>query len=709
MGKKVFLIRQLGTTDCGIACLAMIYKYYGYDIGINELKSRSEVGRDGMSLADMKALSEDLGFIFHAYYDYLNEENLQKLLPAILITNNNHYVVVSEYVEGDYTILNPETGISKVKFDVIEKEYLKKIINISPKSKITLKRKKHRFFDEKPKITFKFDKVKFIGAIFLTIMTQTSMLMPSFIVGDIVDEIKFNEMFNFYKYFILMIFIALMFYLSNILRKRLVLIIQTDMYLTTIEKMIDKIFKIDLSFFENHLSGDLEGRFNSVNELYEFISVLFLNMAIDLFTAIICGVLIFVKSKIIFFLIIFLGGIQVFLINNFNKKAREGAVNFLADKNILEGKMVEILSNIQQIRCMRIDRIIRKNLKNSYVNLVSKLKERDNQNAILESIVGAFSILLTLSIYLMGGVIVSKNIITVGSLVSIVALSSYFIKPFQSISLIIPQLNMLGETIIRLEELIKYKDNLNNGEIFIDRFENIRFNNVSFSYYGNKENNLSDLNFNIKKGEKIAIVGESGSGKTTLIKLILSVFSRYSGEILINNIDVGKIKKSSIDNIFSIVTQIPLAISGNIKENIDFNNSKSSEEIKRILEIVELKKDIEKLPMGINTNIGEGGQNISGGQKQRLAIARALATSPQVLILDEATSNLDSITEKRIFKNLNKMSVTLIIITHRLSSIKDADKIFVLKDGRIIEEGDHQKLMMKEKSFYKRMVENYES
>ncbi|HBM4422516.1 TPA: cysteine peptidase family C39 domain-containing protein, partial [Enterococcus faecium] len=203
MGKKVFLIRQLGTTDCGIACLAMIYKYYGYDIGINELKSRSEVGRDGMSLADMKALSEDLGFIFHAYYDYLNEENLQKLLPAILITNNNHYVVVSEYVEGNYTILNPETGIAKVKFDVIKKEYLKKIININPKSKITLKRKKHRFFDEKHKITFKFDKVKFIGAIFLTIMTQTAMLMPSFMVGYIVDEIKFNEMFNFYKYFIL--------------------------------------------------------------------------------------------------------------------------------------------------------------------------------------------------------------------------------------------------------------------------------------------------------------------------------------------------------------------------------------------------------------------------------------------------------------------------------------------------------------------------
>lgn len=205
----------------------------------------------------------------------------------------------------------------------------------------------------------------------------------------------------------------------------------------------------------------------------------------------------------------------------------------------------------------------------------------------------------------------------------------------------------------------------------------------------------------LSRGGRIAVVGASGSGKSTLLKLIMNLMSSYSGRIAINDINIADAKREDVDRLFTIVTQTPVALNGTIKENIDIIGNVSKEGLDKALSLSETKNFVTECPMGINTYIGENGQNISGGQKQRIAIARALAQNPEVVVFDEATSNLDIITEKKIYDNIKREGLSQIVVTHRLHTVQDFDKIYVVDKGAIIEEGTHTELMENKGLYYK--------
>lgn len=480
-------------------------------------------------------------------------------------------------------------------------------------------------------------------------------------------------------------------------------LLQSDIYKETIQQMIDKIFKIDISFFEGHASGDIQNRFNSVSEIYQFISITLISAIINAVTAIMCALVMMLQSFYLFQILFIIAAAQILIVYFLNKRARIKIKNYIADQSELQGKMVEILTNIQQIRCMRIDTILCKNIKGDYQHLIQRLKEKAQISDFIETIATTFTTISPMLLYTMGGFLIINSNLELGALVSFITLSTYFTGPFQTLSLIIPQISVLRETMLRINELMNYSDEIQSGKQSIGRFESISLKNVTFKYLGSNEPDLKGINITIKRGEKIAIVGESGSGKTTISKLLLNALTKYEGEILLNGYNINSIKREAIDHIFTIVTQVPMAISGTIRDNIDISHDLSDDEIYSCLKTAELENDVNKFPMKLNTFVGENGQNISGGQKQRIAIARALALKPEVLILDEATSNLDPITERKICDNLKKLHITQIIITHRLSQVEDADMIYVLNHGEIMEKGSHEQLM-KGKGLYSKLV-----
>lgn len=693
-GKSVPLIRQMGTTDCGIACLTMLFQYYGFNIDISEMKARIKIGRNGVSLAKMRDIAEEYGFSFKAYSDYLEEQNLLSNLPVIMCSKENHFVVVSERKHGKYVVLDPVKGKLKMNYADIQNAFLNILVLIRPSGNISYNKIKSDF-------QVPVNKTKFVIAILLTFIAQSIVLVPSLVIQNIVNVISYNEHdFAIIKYIIVAFLIAVLFFGVNLVKKKILLLLQNEIYEDTIFLMIDKIFNIDLSYFESHSSGDVESRFNSINDIYEFVSGALITTTVDVITAVFCGILMITQSSSLFLLIMILTVIQILIVVLLNRKARVKTKNYIADQSILEARMIEILTNIQQIRCMRIENLLCSSIKDDYTHLISRLKDRIKISDLMESIIGAFSMLSSILLYAVGGLLVFRGKIKLGTLISFATLAGHFTGPFQTLSLVAPQFNVLKETLIRLKELMNYQSDYENGNERIEHFESIDLVKVTYSYLGSAEPDIENITLEINKGEKVAIVGSSGGGKTTIIKLLLNVFSNYDGEILLNKKNIKNILKEDVDRIFAIVTQVPMTMNGTIKENIDLTNSLSEEEIYSCLEMVELREDIEKFPLKLNTYVGENGQNISGGQKQRIAIARALALKPEVIIFDEATSNLDPITEKKICDNLKKLHITQIVITHRLSAVEDADKIYVIDKGKISEFGTYAQLIKVKEGYF---------
>lgn len=696
--RKVPLVRQLGTTDCGAACLTMIFQYYGCKANINDIKGKLDMGRDGLSLMDMKKVSEAFGFKFSAYEDYIDEENIVNNLPLIMGTKDNHYFVVADKVKNGYITNDPVEGKKIVAFHEIMEKCEKFVAIISPTVYVS-----KRVKTITPKLSsIKVNPFLMVKALILTFLTQCMVLIPSQIIQVIIDTNKnVGSSSDCFKYFLYAVGILLIYYVFNLLKQETILTIQNGLYYDTMHKMIDKLFCINLRFYESHSSGDLQYRFNSINEIYDFISSLLISTVIEIVTAVICGFVMIKQSVTLLLVTMTIIFVQLIYISFIKKKLDDLIKNYMAERSKLEGRMVDTLVNIQQIRCMHLDNKLAKDLKKNYDHVLRLLRQRSTGSNILSSGISAIEMVTPLLIYILGYYFVLTGTMTMGRLIAFVTLSTYFSMPFNTVAIVVSQLQNLKETIIRLEEFLTYSDEkTDTGKNTIEKFESLKLENVSFSY-GNKKEELSNITIELLRGERIAIVGASGSGKSTLLKLIMNLMSNYGGKIMINGVNMFDTKREDVDKIFTIVTQTPVALNGTIKENIDIIGNVSKEELDKALSLSETKDFVMECPMGINTYIGENGQNISGGQKQRIAIARALAQNPEVIVFDEATSNLDIITEKKIYDNIKKEGVSQIVVTHRLHTIQDFDKIYVIDKGVIIEKGTYDELMEKQGLYYK--------
>lgn len=367
-------------------------------------------------------------------------------------------------------------------------------------------------------------------------------------------------------------------------------------------------------------------------------------------------------------------------------------------------QFIETINGIETIKAFnqeenekeKTDKLYRKFLKRVFNGGVLSLSQQTV--TMFVAVVGELVILWV------GAMYVIKGELTIGELITFNALLGYFIEPIKNLINLQPSIQTAVVAADRLGEILdiapEYSSEQGKANNKIE-FEKILISNLDFRY-GTRDLVLKNINLEILCGEKIAFVGESGSGKTTLAKLFIRLYEQEKGSIKFDSCDIREFSINQIRNSVSYISQNTFLFSGTIKENLLFGNSNTNDnDLSRVCKMCELEEYINSLPLKYNTRIEENGKNLSGGQKQRLAIARALIKNPKILIMDEATSNLDYITEKTIENTINKFSanMTTIIIAHRLSTIKDCDKIFVFKDGQIVETGNHSDLL-KQRGYY---------
>ncbi|MDR6726761.1 ATP-binding cassette subfamily B protein [Paenibacillus amylolyticus] len=695
MMKKMRLIRQLGMTDCGTACLTMLFNYYHYRSDITKISLGANVGRDGVSLEDMKLICEQHFFKFKAYNYANNEQNLIQHLPVIMCSKENHYVVIEKRTKHGFHVLDPAKGKKIRSFSEIVNHFLNIIVVIRPSED-----RKQQPLPKSTKMRFKIDWFKMVVSILLTVAAQLIVLIIPGIIQKIIDVLsKDSTELNVYSVLGAVLLIAVAYFGVTWLRKRLILLIQNVLYKDVILQMLKKVFKIDTRFFEGHTSGDIVNRFNNVSMINEFLSSVMVTVSIDVITAIVCGIAMFKYSISLSLVVCIVTVAQLLIIMLLNGRVQKKTSAYMAKQGLLQGELFNMVNNIIQIRNMGIEKIMFDNLDQGYSETVLLHKKRTQTSDLMESAISSINIVTSLLLYAVGGGLVASGDLSLGQLVGFIALSAFFINPIRALSTMLPQLSTLKEVFIRVKELLNYSDITPSGTVKVNDFEVMEFADVSFSYSRRDLYNLKNINLKVVSGQKIAIVGSSGSGKTTITKLIMNVLHKYEGIISINKHNILEIDKEHFYQKVAVVTQTPLVINGTIRSNIDFTGNLTNEQIYDALKKAEMEDDVKGFPLQLETIMGENGQNLSGGQKQRVAIARALASKPSVIIFDEATSNLDPITERKIFANLNDESVTLIMITHRLNVLQKVDHIYVLDRGEVAEHGTHDELM-KRKSFY---------
>ena len=453
-------------------------------------------------------------------------------------------------------------------------------------------------------------------------------------------------------------------------------------------------------------TGEIISRFNDASSIRDIVSEASLTIMMDTIMAVVGAVVLFNSNRLLFLIsvvMLFLYGIIVFV---YNKPIKKNNRKIMEMNSKVTSQFIETVNGIEIIKAFnqednekeKTDKLYRKFLKRVFNGGVLSLSQQTV--TMFVAVVGELVILW------IGATYVIKGELTIGELITFNALLGYFIEPIKNLINLQPQIQTAIVAADRLGEILdispEYEKNdmrtTYNSEI---KFDNLIISNLNFRY-GTRDLVLKDINLKIKHGEKIAFVGESGSGKTTLAKLLIRLYEQEKGSIKLDSIDIREVSIKQIRDNISYISQNTFLFSGTIKENLLFGNSDANnDDISRVCRMCELEEYINSLPLKYNTRIEENGKKLSGGQKQRLAIARALLKNPKILIMDEATSNLDYITEKTIENTINKFSknMTTIIIAHRLSTIKDCDKIFVFKDGQIVETGNHRDLL-KQRGYY---------
>jgi ATP-binding cassette subfamily B protein len=465
------------------------------------------------------------------------------------------------------------------------------------------------------------------------------------------------------------------------------------------------LLKLPQRFFDTMRVGEIISRINDAVKIRAFINDTAISMIVNVFIVIFSFALMFIyswKLALIMVLIVPFYSLIYFIINRLNKKQERKLMENAAE---LESQLVESINSVRTIKQFGIEDFANIKTETRFIGLL-KTVYKSGLNSVFSGYSTEFlSRVFTIILLWVGAGLVIDQSITPGELLGFYAIIGYFTGPAASL---IGMNKTIQNALISADRLFEIMDlerenKENKIEFKPELTGNIRFENISFSY-GTRVDVFEDFNLTFKKGEITAIIGESGSGKTTLAVLLQKLYNLNKGAIFIGEYNIDYFENQSLrQHVASVPQQLDL-FTGDVVENIAVGEfSPDMERVLAICKQLGLLPFIEKLPGGFNTYVGENGAQLSGGQKQRLAIARALYRNPEILILDEATSSLDSESENYVQNTIQKLrheGKTIVLIAHRLSTVINADKIVVLEDGKLIEEGTHTKLYNSKGKYY---------
>ena len=709
--------------QCGIACLQMVCKYFGREYSMDSLSKLCFATTEGVSLLGINEAANTLGL--HATCARATTSILSEVpLPCILHWNQNHFVVLYK-VKNRKKFYVADSGKGLVTYDLNEfkKHWISTRANGEDKgiamflettpAFFTYKMKGEENVKEKRSFCFLFGYVKkyrkYFGQIILGLIVGSLLqLVLPFLTQSIVDVGIKNQDIGFVWLILLgQLMLTISRTAIDFIRRWLLLHISLRINISLVSDFFIKLLKLPMSFFDTKLMGDLMQRMNDHSRVNNFLTQQTLNITFAMLTFMVFSVVLFFYNKLVFAIfllgsILYGGWMTLFL-----KRRKVLDYELFEQQAINNNKTYEFITSMQEIKLQDCEQRRRWEWEDTQADLfgvqMKSLKLQQIQEAGSIFINEVKDIIITV----VAATAVIHGQMTLGMMLAVQYIIGQLNSPVEQLMNFFYSLQDVKISLERINEIHQMDDE--NGKEGLktsieNKDEGINIKNIMFKYDPHAlHETIDDVNIHIPQGKVTAIVGASGSGKTTLIRLMLGYYPVLEGQINIGNTDINTINKKWWRRQCGVVMQDGVIFSESIARNIAVDDGNiDKERLLKAAEIACIKDYVMALPLKFNTKIGRDGVGLSQGQKQRILIARAVYKNPDYIFLDEATNSLDANNERSIVENLDKFykGKTVVIVAHRLSTVKNADLIVVIDHGKVVEAGNHDSLTAKRGAYY---------
>ena len=715
--------RQHDCMQCGIACLQMICNYYGKEYSLDSLSKICFATTEGVSMLGISETATSLGF--HVVNVKCTVKTLTEVsLPSILHWNQNHFVVLYRVKnEKKFYIADPGKGLVTYSLEEFKKHWISTNSNGQDKGIAMFLETTPTFFthqmEDKKKISgkrsfhFLFGYVKkyrkYFGQVILgLIVGSLSQLVLPFLTQSIVDVGIKNQDIGFVWLILLgQLMLTISRTAIDFIRRWLLLHISLRINISLVSDFFIKLLKLPMSFFDTKLMGDLMQRMNDHSRVNNFLTQQTLNITFAMLTFVVFSVVLFFYNKLVF-AIFLLGSILYGVwMTLFLKRRKLLDYELFEQQAINNNKTYEFITTIQESKLQDCEQRRRWEWEDTQAELfgvqMKSLKLQQTQEAGSIFINEVKNIIITV----VAATAVIHGQMTLGMMLAVQYIIGQLNSPVEQLMNFFYSLQDVKISLERINE-IHQMDDENGKEGLLtsieDKNEGIDIKNIMFKYDPHAlRKTIDDVSIHVPQGKVTAIVGASGSGKTTLIRLMLGYYPVLEGTINIGNTDINKLNKKWWRRQCGVVMQDGVIFSESIARNIAVDDGDiDKERLLKAAEIACIKDYVMALPLKFNTKIGRDGVGLSQGQKQRILIARAVYKNPDYIFLDEATNSLDANNERSIVENLDKFykGKTVVIVAHRLSTVKNADQIVVIDHGNVVEVGNHESLTAKRGAYY---------
>lgn len=709
--QRLPVFTQMTSTECGAACLAMVLTYYGYQTSVSEVSIDCDIGRDGVSAATILRAARRYGLQARAvalqntgYFTRLTD-------PAIVYWNFNHFLIVERWTSQKVLVVDPAMGRKVLTNEEFDEGFTGVALLLQPGEQFQPRRRissyalLHTYIQNILKLAPALLRQTFLASLLLlgfglVIPGATAMLVNTMVPQGL------NNMLLVFGLGMLGLIMAqaVLSYLRSILLIKLQAQVDTHMMVG----FFDHLLTLPLHFFQMRSSGDILTRLESNIVIRDTVNTQLISTVLDAVSVIIyLSILIWLSPAFALVSLLF-GLAQIAFMLVSRTRLHELLKQGLEAQSNAQGYLTEALVQIATLKAAGAEPHVRARWLRLFFAEMSVTVQR---NYFITNITTALDFIRTtapLVLLLLGAQFVISDHLPLGTMLALLSLSTSFLAPLGSLIGTWQQLQQAYAHMERIDDVMRAEpEQPQNRALNPPKLTgNIQLHDVSFQYNLDAQPVLHDINVTIALGQKVAIVGPSGAGKSTLGKLLLGLYLPTQGEILYDGIPLHSMNCQEVRAQFGVVMQDIGIFNGSIRENIALNRPGIDlDTIVQATQVAAIHDDILRMPMGYETVVAEGGGAISGGQRQRLALARALVHAPAILLLDEATSSLDVVTERAIEQHLSQLACTQIIIAHRLSTIRYANLILVVNEGTIIERGTHEELLQKQ-GFYAQLIQS---